>query len=75
MIIRWFNPSAIGPSPKLAILAGGLAAVGAILLASLSWKYIESPILGWKDELFPVKGTARLLAVESKVEGSDPLCA
>jgi peptidoglycan/LPS O-acetylase OafA/YrhL len=75
MIIRWFNPSAIEPSPKLAILAGGLAAVGAILLASLSWKYIESPILGWKDELFPVKGTARLLAVESKVEGSDPLCA
>jgi peptidoglycan/LPS O-acetylase OafA/YrhL len=75
MIIQWFSPNAIALSPKLAILAGGLATVGAILFASLSWKYIESPILGWKDELFPVRSSARPLAVESQGDRSDPLCA
>jgi peptidoglycan/LPS O-acetylase OafA/YrhL len=75
MIIRWFGPDAITSSLKLAILAGGLATVGAILLASFSWKYIEAPILGWKDKWFPVRNTARLLSVESEADRSDPICA
>jgi peptidoglycan/LPS O-acetylase OafA/YrhL len=75
MIIQWFSPNAIVLSVKQAILAAGLATIGAILLASLSWKYIESPILGWKDELFPVRSPVARLAFEKELEQSDPLCA
>lgn len=75
LILQRFSPNAMASSPGLAIVAGALATVGAILLANLSWKYIESPILGWKDKLFPVRSTMRPLAVESEVDRSDPLCA
>jgi peptidoglycan/LPS O-acetylase OafA/YrhL len=75
MIVRWFGPDAIASSLTLAILAGGLATAGAILFASFSWKYIEAPILGWKDKWFPTGSTARLLSVESEADRSDPLCA
>jgi peptidoglycan/LPS O-acetylase OafA/YrhL len=75
IIIQWFSLNAIFSSPGLAIVVGGLATVGAILVASLSWKYVESPILGLKNELFPVRSTASSLAVESEVDRSAPLCA
>ncbi|MGP0020869.1 MAG: acyltransferase family protein [Candidatus Sulfotelmatobacter sp.] len=75
MIIRWFGPDAIALSLKLAILAGGLATVAAILFASFSWHYIEAPILRWKDKWFPVRSTARPLSVESVADRSDPICA
>lgn len=75
LIVRWIGSEAIALSPTLALVAGGLAIVGAILFAGLSWQYIEAPIQEWKDELFPARSTELPLAVGSVVDPSDPLCA
>ncbi len=75
VIIRWLGQTGNASSLMRAILSGGLATVGAIVFAGLSWRYIEYPILGLKDKLFPTRSTANLLAVEHEIDRSDPLCA
>jgi peptidoglycan/LPS O-acetylase OafA/YrhL len=57
-LYRLLEPTAHGRAPSV-LLTGALAATLSVALASLSWRYFESPILALKDRLFttapPVK--------------------
>jgi len=52
IVLRLFGPGAIA-SVGLATLTGVLAATCTILLAGLSWRCIETPILRLKEKRFP----------------------
>jgi len=74
-IFRLFGPDATISSVGLATLCGILAAACATLLAGLSWKYIEDPIMRLKDRMFPVRTTARALLVASEGDRPSRVCA
>lgn len=69
---RLFGLKANALTSGFVVLSGVLATGGAVVMAALSWKYIEGPILGLKDTLFPMR---RAFAVKSTVDRTDPLCA
>jgi peptidoglycan/LPS O-acetylase OafA/YrhL len=75
LILKWFGPNAIASSRGLALLSGVLAAAFTILLAGLSWKYIEAPIMRLKEAFFPGRTTPHAVLVESNLDGSGRLCA
>jgi len=71
--LRFFGPSAIA-SLGWGVLCGVLATACAVLLAGLSWKYIEAPMMRLKDRAFPVKDAASALLIEN-VDRSRRVCA
>jgi peptidoglycan/LPS O-acetylase OafA/YrhL len=72
-MVRLFGPFAIASSRVLAVLTGVLATACTIALAGLSWKYIEAPLLHWKDTLFPARSEAVALGGEGDVHRSGRL--
>jgi peptidoglycan/LPS O-acetylase OafA/YrhL len=58
IILKLFGPGAIA-SLGLATLTGVLAATCTILLAGLSWRCIETPILRLKEKRFPMVAARR----------------
>jgi len=55
IMLRWFGPRVFEANHGL-ILAWGIAALACtLLLAGLSWRYFESPILRLKNKRFPVQ--------------------
>jgi len=68
IIIRYFGKNRVFEANiGLVVLWGILAVVCTIVLASLSWKYFEGPILRLKDRRFPSLARRRptLPAVEA----------
>lgn len=72
VMVRVFGADIFPSNRGLTILAGLLAAGCAILLAGLSWKFIESPTMRLKDRLFPVRTAPRALPERNDL---DRLCA
>jgi peptidoglycan/LPS O-acetylase OafA/YrhL len=75
VMVRVFGADIFPSNRGLAILSGVLASTCAVLLAGLSWNYIEGPIMRLKDVRFPVKDAAIALPVESDVDRSAKRCA
>jgi peptidoglycan/LPS O-acetylase OafA/YrhL len=72
VMVRVLGSNTFASSRGLAILSGIVAAGCTLLLAGLSWKYIESPTMRLKDRLFPFRTAQRTLPVGSDL---DRLCA
>jgi len=75
VMIRLFSPEAIASSRGLTVLSGVLATACTILLAGMSWKYMEAPMMRLKDALFPAETAAHGVRVKSKADRPRPLCA
>ena len=74
-IARWFGRDAVASNPAFMVLTAVVATAGTFVLASLSWKYIEGPIVELKNHLFPVRSTPRTLVEQREMDRPDPLCA
>jgi peptidoglycan/LPS O-acetylase OafA/YrhL len=75
MSIKFLGRSPVTDGRALSLLCSILATAGVIAVAGLSWKYIESPILRFKDALFPMKPRIADVPVEPEVDPATPICA
>jgi peptidoglycan/LPS O-acetylase OafA/YrhL len=74
MFVHFFGHNPVTGSRVWGLSGSVVAAAAVTALAGLSWKYVEAPILRFKDTLFPLKALCDI-QVAHELDPPDRVCA